>query len=120
MCTYKLPEPTVGALVFNPQDQALFVRAEKWSNKFVVPGGHVEMGETLHKALEREIAEETGLRIYDTVFIGTRECIFPTNYRERRHFIFFDFACKTNSTDVTLNEEAQEAIWCSLRKLRLR
>jgi len=27
------------------------------------------------------------------------------------HFIFFDFTCKTDSTDVTLNEEAESWVW---------
>jgi ADP-ribose pyrophosphatase YjhB (NUDIX family) len=34
-----------------------------------VPGGHVELGETLEAALRREVAEETGLTIYDIRFI---------------------------------------------------
>lgn len=31
-----------------------------------------------------------------------------------RHFIFFDYACRTDSTSVILNHEAQEYIWIDL------
>jgi nucleoside triphosphatase len=30
---------------------------------------------------------------------------------KKRHFIFFDFACKTDSTEVILNSEGQEYVW---------
>ncbi len=30
------------------------------------------------------------------------------------HFIFFDFACRTDSTDIQFNDEAQEYVWVTL------
>jgi nucleoside triphosphatase len=32
------------------------------------------------------------------------------------HFFFFDFACKTDSDDVILNDEAQSYIWVSIEE----
>lgn len=64
------PEPTVGALIFDPAGRLFLMRSHKWGGKYVVPGGHVELGETLEVALRREVAEETGLSIRDITFVG--------------------------------------------------
>lgn len=105
------PEPTVGALIFNKQGKILLVKSHKWRNKYVMVGGKIELGETMEGALKREIKEETGLDIYDIEFICFQEFIFGKEFYKKKHFIFFDFACKTDSEDVKLNREAQEYVW---------
>jgi nucleoside triphosphatase len=77
----------------------------------VVPGGHVELGERIEEAAVREAKEETGLDIYDLEFINFQQFIYDPAFWKKRHFIFFDYAAKTDSTDVALNDEAQEYIW---------
>ncbi len=58
------PEPTVGALIFNPQGKLFLVKSYKWGNKYTIPGGHIELGENIKQALKREIKEETGMDIF--------------------------------------------------------
>ena len=113
MTEQQYPEPTVGALIFNPEGELLLVKSHKWKNKYVVPGGHVELGETLEEALLREIKEETGLDVYDIELVLFQEFIYDDAFWKRRHFIFFDYACKSDSTEVRLNSEAQEFVWVS-------
>ena len=108
------PEPTVGALIFNSESKLLLVKSHKWQDKYVIPGGHVELGETLLAALRREIREETGLEVHDIEFIGLQEFIFDEAFWKKRHFIFFDYACKTDSAQVELNSESEEYLWASL------
>ncbi|HUW13284.1 MAG TPA: NUDIX domain-containing protein [Anaerolineae bacterium] len=105
------PEPTVGALIFNPAGELLLLKSHKWHGKWVVPGGHVELGETLEEALRREVKEETGLDTQDIEFVLFQEFIYDIPFWEQRHFIFFDFACRSDLTDVILNSEAQESVW---------
>ena len=105
------PEPTVGVFIFNQAGELLLVKSHKWLGKYVVPGGHVELGERLEEAAIREAKEETGLEIYDLKFINFQEFIHDPAFWKHRHFIFFDFVCKTDSLEVKLNDEAQEHIW---------
>jgi len=49
--------------------------------------------------------------VYDIEFILFQEFIYDESFWKKRHFIFFDFACKSDQTDVTLNSEAQESEW---------
>ena len=108
------PEPTVGAFVFNPNDELLLLKSHKWPGQYVVPGGHVELGERIEDAVRRETKEETGLEVYDLEFIVFQEFIYDPSFWKPRHFIFFDYACKTESTEVQLNDEAEEYIWVPL------
>lgn len=116
MKTQNFPHPTVGALIFNPEGKMLLVRSHKFHDKYVVPGGHIEVGEKMTDALTREAKEETGLDIYDLEFIFFQEFIQDKSFWKNMHFIFFDFACKTNSSDVILNDEAESYVWVTLNE----
>ena len=105
------PEPTVGVFIFNSNGDVLLLQSHKWPGKYVVPGGHVELGERIEEAAVREAKEETGLDIYDLKFIMFQEFIHDPAFWKHRHFIFFDYACKTDSLDVRLNHEAQDHVW---------
>ena len=52
------------------------------------------MGERLEEAVAREAKEETGLDIHDIKFINFQQFIYDPAFWKKRHFIFFDFACK--------------------------
>ncbi len=107
----QFPEPIAGAIIFNPEGRIFLMKSHKWGGKYTVPGGHVELGESIEHALIREIKEETGMDIYDIEFLKFQEFIHGKEFWKKRHFIFFDFACRTRSSEVTLNSEAQEHIW---------
>ncbi len=54
------PEPTVGALIVNKEGKILLTKSHKWFDKYTLPGGHIEVGETMKEAIIREVKEETG------------------------------------------------------------
>lgn len=113
----KYPELAVGAIIFNQENKVLLLKSHKWDDEYVIPGGHVEWGEKMEDALRREILEETGLEIYDLELVGLKENVYTTGTQERKHFIFVDFACRTDSSQVTLNEEAEEYIWIGMDEI---
>jgi nucleoside triphosphatase len=112
----QFPEPTVGVFIFNQQGELLLLKSHKWPGVYVVPGGHVELGERLEETAVREAKEETGLDIYDLEFINFQEFIYDPAFWKQRHFIFFDYAAKTDNTQVALNDEAEEYIWIDVKE----
>ena len=108
------PEPTVGALIFNERNQLLIVQTHKWNGNYTIPGGHIELGEHLVDALEREIREETGLILRKADFVCYQEFVYDECFWEERHFIFFDFLCRVEPGEVRLNDEAEAYVWVSL------
>lgn len=111
MADQVFPEPTVGVFIFNKSDEVLLLKSHKWPGSYVIPGGHVELGERLEEAAVREAKEETGLDIYDLQFINFQQFIYDPSFWKKRHFIFFDYFCRTDSLNVKLNDEAQEYEW---------
>jgi nucleoside triphosphatase len=110
------PEPTVGAFIFNAKGELLLMESHKWPGRYVVPGGHVELGERLEEAVVRESKEETGLDVRDIEFINYQQFIYDPAFWKQRHFIFFDFVCQTDSADVQLNDEAEGFVWVEPRQ----
>lgn len=90
------------------------MKSHKWHDKYVIPGGHVELGERLAEAVQREVKEETGLEVHSIEFLDTQESIFDEEFHRRKHFVFFDYVCKASSSEVTLNSEGQEYIWTTI------
>ena len=106
------PEPTVGGLIVNNEGKILLAKSHKWFDKYTLPGGHVEVGETMREAVAREVKEEVGLDVEVAEMLLVQEAIFVEEFWKRKHFIFFDFLCKTKNMQVKLDgREIQEYIW---------
>lgn len=115
-----MTRPAVGVgAVARRGDALLMVRrghrpgAGSWS----VPGGHVEMGETLHEALVREVAEETGLEVVVDRFLGWVERMGDDP--EPFHLVILDFAVTPLDTEQVLvaGDDAAEVAWVPLPEL---
>jgi 8-oxo-dGTP diphosphatase len=95
-------------------DQILLVRRARApaDGLFSLPGGVVEIGETLVQAVAREVREETNLTIEPVGLAGFREAITRDHDdRVERHFVILPFAARWLAGEPRLNEELSEARW---------
>ncbi len=82
------------------------------SGLYTLPGGGVEVGETLTEAVRREVREETGLTVEPVALAGYREAIGrDDDGRIRRHFVILPFAARWIAGEPVLNEELTAWQW---------
>jgi 8-oxo-dGTP diphosphatase len=79
---------------------------------YTLPGGGVEVGETLFEAVKREVREETALEVEPVGLAGYREAIGRDGAgRVERHFVILPFAARWIAGEPVLSEELSEAVW---------
>jgi len=109
------PRPilAVSAAIFRNGRVLIVRRAQPPSQGlYTLPGGAVELGETLEQAVIREIREETDLDIEPIALAGYRQAIARDGAgRIERHFVILPFAARWIAGEVALNEELAEARW---------
>jgi 8-oxo-dGTP diphosphatase len=87
-------------------------------NLYTMPGGVVEVGETLMEAVTREVREETALEIEPVALAGHREAIMrDAQGKVERHFVIMCFASRWLSGEPVLNEELDDARWLAPSEL---
>jgi 8-oxo-dGTP diphosphatase len=107
------PYLAVSAAIFH-DDRVLIVRRARppAHGLYTLPGGGVELGESLEQAVIREVREETGLAIAPLALVGFREAITrDAAGRIERHFVILPFAARWIGGEIALNEELAEAQW---------
>ena len=110
--TQAFPEPTVGALIVNDLGKILLARSHKWFDRYTLPGGHIEVGETMVDAVKREVKEEVGLDVDVVDVLLMQEVIFAPEFYKKKHFIFIDFYCESKKEQVKLDQkEIQDYLW---------
>jgi phosphoglycolate phosphatase-like HAD superfamily hydrolase/ADP-ribose pyrophosphatase YjhB (NUDIX family) len=105
------PVATVGALIHDGNGHVLMVRTHKWGDRWGIPGGKIERGESSTDALRREIREETGLELRDIEFALVQDCIHSPEFQRPEHFLLLNYVARATSAAVTLNDEAEEFVW---------
>jgi 8-oxo-dGTP diphosphatase len=110
-----LPRVAVGAIVFKDH-KVLLVRRGKppAEDLWAIPGGRVELGETLPAAAEREIFEETGITIHALKPVYTFDVIErDASGRTRFHYVIVDLIADYVRGDIRAGDDASAARWVS-------
>src|SRR5256714_4764711 len=88
-------------------------------DRYTLPGGVVEAGETLLEAVRREVEEETAVVIEPIDIAAYREGIAHHHEnRPRRHFVIIVFAARWRGNEAKPNEEIAEVLWIEPDALR--
>jgi 8-oxo-dGTP diphosphatase len=107
------PYLAVSAAIFRDGKVLIVRRARPPAHGlYTLPGGGVELGETLEEAVIREVREETALDVEPIELAGYRQAIGrDTEGRIERHFVILPFAARWIAGEVALNAELAEAHW---------
>jgi len=113
------PVVTVG-LIVRRGDRALIVQRGKEPSKgrWSIPGGAVEVGETLRQAGRREVAEECGIDVTVGDVAGVFETILPDSSGDTRfHYVIIDFFADYVSGELSPQSDITNAHWVSRDEL---
>jgi mutator protein MutT len=103
----------VGAVIVDEGKVLLVKRKyEPLKGQWSLPGGMVEIGETLEAALAREMLEETALRVDVGPVIEVFDRIMRDEERRvRYHFVLIDYLCWPAGGSLQAGSDVEEAVW---------
>jgi ADP-ribose pyrophosphatase YjhB (NUDIX family) len=104
------PIAAVDGAVFDDQGRLLLARRTD-SGTWCIPGGGADVGESPSAAAEREVEEETGLRVRATRLLGVydnRTWVLPS---VARHAYYLVFECEVLGGELTPSNETSEFRW---------
>jgi mutator protein MutT len=112
-----------GAVVIE-RNHVLLVRrgraplAGEWS----LPGGRLELGESIEQAIVREVQEETGLEVQPLQLLGVYDLIDrDADNAVRYHYVLVDWICRLaegqSASAFSAGDDAVEVCWAARRKL---
>jgi putative (di)nucleoside polyphosphate hydrolase len=121
----------VSALIINKKNEFLLVNLESFEDMyFAIPGGGVERGETLEKAVYREIYEELGIKQKNLQIVGQSDIPLRFKFKviklnrdgveyEGSERYFFGFKFIGSESDIKLQEdEIRSYKWVSYETLK--
>ena len=118
------PIIAVGGVVIHDERALLIRRGQpplegRWS----IPGGILEIGETITSAIERELKEETGISVRVLGLLEIYEKVLrDSDNRAQYHFIILDYMCEFVEGEAEAAGDVTDAAWVreeDLEKLQL-
>ena len=104
----------VGAVIVDEQARALLVkrRFEPLAGQWSLPGGAVDVGETLEACVIREMREETGLDVEVGRVIEVFDRIMhDADGRVQYHYVLVDYVCRPVGGTLTAASDVADAMW---------
>ena len=110
----------VGAVVIDGGKVLLVRRGhEPLKGEWSLPGGALELGETLQQGVVREVLEETGLTVVPAGIVEVLDRITQDEVsgRIRYHYVLVDFLCRVTGGTLRGGSDAEEARWVAREEL---
>lgn len=110
----------VGAVVWR-EDRVLLIRRAKppRAGQWSIPGGGQQLGETLHEAVSREVAEETGLALTSVDLLTTVDLVERDDLGSIRwHYTLIDFTAEAAPGEARAGDDADDVCWFTLDELK--
>jgi 8-oxo-dGTP diphosphatase len=109
--------PATAVALCSTADELLLLH-RKDNDKWTMPGGTLDFGESLTDCAIREVLEETGLQIRITGLIGTYtdpHILIAYSDGEVRQEFTFVYAAEIESGNLKIDDESKEASWVPLK-----
>ena len=113
------PYVGVGMIVFRDQE-VLLVKRNKEPNKgqWSIPGGKQMIGETVAEAAQRELLEETGVKVDSLLLVDVVDSIIPDAEKKiKYHYTLVDYMGQWQSGKSRPGDDAKEVRWVRLNEL---
>jgi len=107
-----MPLVGVGAVIVEAE-RVLLVRrgAEPLKGHWSLPGGLLEVGESLTEGVKREVLEETGLMVEPVELIELIDKIHREDNRVRYHYVIADYLCRVTGGVLRAASDADAVRW---------
>lgn len=109
----------VGAVILHEGRVLLIQRGqEPLKGEWSLPGGALELGETLQQGIRREVLEETGLEVEPLTIVEVFDRIVRDDKDEiQYHYVLVDFLCRVRGGSLCCASDAADARWVSREEL---
>jgi ADP-ribose pyrophosphatase YjhB (NUDIX family) len=109
----------VGAIIID-RGRALVVRraTEPLKGEWSIPGGVLELGETLRAGVAREAKEETGLDVLPIAVLDVYDRIIAdAEGKTRYHYVLIDYLCEVQGGEASAASDVSEVKWITRTEL---
>ncbi len=105
----------VGAVVINQKNELLVIKEKISTTGYKLPGGHIDDAEMISKALEREVYEETGIKVKFDSIISLGH-FYPHQFHKANLYIICLAKPLTTKIDIQDTQEIIDAKWVDVNK----